>query len=143
MRQGSDDGELVRVICQACKVLADLYSWNASRDRLERPSHFGWGIRLEVKRIELTGPAPHKQKDASLSRFDSNATRYDCRVSRMEAVGHSKTQTTNGGRMQKTPTVWLTRRGTCRSARSGHRMDSGGEGRRLVAQALYNTTKNG
>lgn len=107
MCQRSNDRDLVRVIGQSRKVLTDLNAWNASRDRIERPSYFGRRVGLEVKRIKLAGPAPHKQKDASLGRFGSNAVGNHCSVSGMEAVRKTEPQAADGSRMQKPPAIMV------------------------------------
>src|SRR5262245_35723938 len=53
----ANQAKLVRLMCQTRQVLANLDAWNIGRDRAEFAAKMGWGFRLQVKRIKLTGAA--------------------------------------------------------------------------------------
>ena len=58
-----DQGAAVEDAGGAGQVLADLHAGSPGGDRLERPAHLCWCLRLQIKGVEVAGSAGEEDKN--------------------------------------------------------------------------------
>src|SRR5262249_40405564 len=64
LRDGADDGEVMRHLSGERQVLADLDACRRCLNWRELTTEFRGSSRLHVKRVDMTGPALQKDQDA-------------------------------------------------------------------------------